>query len=323
MTTEIAQQSDKHFYVVGGKGGTGKTSTSCAMAMKFATSGLKTLLVSTDPAHSTSDCFKIDLSGGDVVTVPGFKDMLWALEINPSKSGNTLLEDLNISSDENELTDILKMFDLTDAQSLFEVAPPGIDEALALAKVIQILESDDFKDFERVIFDTAPTGHTLRLLSLPEFLDSFIMKAMRMKLKFGALLSSFKSLFGSKSTKTSKADTLEELKKLVVKVRAFFQDKEKTEFVAVTIPTVMAIEETVKLTEELARYNIAIKTVIINQIISENLACSFCSAQSKAHAAQVKHIKELFHEFSIIEIPYFEKEVVGIESLENLSKFLV
>ncbi|XP_060186419.1 ATPase GET3B-like isoform X4 [Lycium barbarum] len=184
---EMVSGTQRKYYMLGGKGGVGKTSCAASLAVKFANNGHPTLVVSTDPAHSLSDSFAQDLTGGTLVPVEGPYSPLFALELNPEKakeefrsatemSGGSGIKDFMDGMGLGVLAEQLGELKLGE---LLDTPPPGLDEAIAISKVMQFLESQEYNMFTRVVFDTAPTGHTLRLLSLPDFLDKSIGKILK------------------------------------------------------------------------------------------------------------------------------------------------
>ncbi|KAL1323611.1 hypothetical protein AAHE18_13G028800 [Arachis hypogaea] len=241
---EMVTGKERKYYMLGGKGGVGKTSCAASLAVRFANHGHPTMVVSTDPAHSLSDSFAQDLRGGRLVPVEGVESPLYALEINPEKSMEefraasqklgdgtgvkSLMQSMGLGMIADQLGD-LKL------EELLSTPPPGTDEIVAISKVMQFLESQEYNMFSRIVFDTAPTGHTLRLLSLPDFMDGSVGKLMKLKKKMG---SAFKSLLG-KEPQNDGPDKLEKLKERVEKIRDLFQDSDTTEFIIVTIPTVL------------------------------------------------------------------------------------
>ncbi|MDH5647811.1 MAG: ArsA family ATPase, partial [Candidatus Heimdallarchaeota archaeon] len=277
----LLTNKDRRFILVGGKGGVGKTSISASIAVKFASEGQKTLIISTDPAHSTSDSFNQDIGGGKIVKLEGI-DNLYGLEISPDESGEDFKKLAGIE-DEAQVDNImssLSSMGFEDVGELLETAPPGMDEAVALAKVIQIIQTDEYSDFERIVFDTAPTGHTLRLLSLPDFLDSFIGKLMKVRIKMNNATAAFKSLLGMSSQKDNSLEVMEALKKSMGIVRELFRDQIKTEFMIATIPTIMAINESERLRDQLKLEQIQVRHILINQIMPDNVDCKFCTVRS-------------------------------------------
>ena len=155
--------------MVSGKGGVGKTSLSASLAVALAAAGHSTLVVSTDPAHSLSDSLDQDVSGGKPVPVEGTDLPLWGLEIDPdaarlewsaaaSRDGGagvkSVLGGFGLGMLADQLAD-LKLGELLDSP------PPGLDEAVAIAKVVEIAQSEKYARFSRVVVDTAPTGKDL------------------------------------------------------------------------------------------------------------------------------------------------------------------
>ncbi len=164
---------------------------------------------------------------------------------------------------------------------------PGIDEALP-AKVIQFIKSDKYSHFKRIIFDTAPTGHTLRMLSLPDFLDSFMGKIIKLRVKMNNATSMFKSLMGVETQPDNTLEIMEHLKSSMNIVRDLFKDGSQTEFIIATIPTMMAINESERLKSQLNQEGISVNHIIINQIQNDNSNCSFCNVRSKGQSEKPK-----------------------------------
>lgn len=323
--TGLLENKERRFILVGGKGGTGKTSISTSIAVKFAREGQRTLIISTDPAHSLSDSLVQDVSGGDPVKVNGIED-LYAMEINPEEAGGDFKSLAGLENDEEVASDLmssLSSFGLDEMSGIFETAPPGMDEAVALAKVIQLIENSEFAVYERIIFDTAPTGHTLRLLSLPDFLDGFLGKLLKMRVKMSNMMSGFKSLLGMNAQKDNTVEILEALKESMGIVRRLFRDKERTEFIIATIPTIMAINESERLADQLKIEEIQVKNVVVNQIMPENLDCRFCRVRSNGQKDNLEYIKNLFNNYLITEVPFYDKEVRGLEPLYEMSQDVI
>ncbi|PKI46732.1 hypothetical protein CRG98_032872 [Punica granatum] len=320
--------TQRKYYLLGGKGGVGKTSCAASLAVKFANNGHPTLVVSTDPAHSLSDSFAQDLTGGTLVQVEGPDYPLFALEINPEKAreefrtysqknGGTGVKDIMDGMGLGVLVDQLGELKLGE---LLDTPPPGLDEAIAISKVIQFLESQEYSMFTRIIFDTAPTGHTLRLLSLPDFLDASIGKILKLKQKINSATSAIKSVFGQEENKQQDAaDKLEQLRERMVKVRELFRDTDSTEFVIVTIPTVMAVSESSRLHASLKKESVPVKRLIVNQILPPSVSdCKFCAMKRKDQARALEMIQndpELTG-LNLIEAPLVDVEIRGVPALK-------
>ncbi|XP_037453844.1 ATPase GET3B-like [Triticum dicoccoides] len=326
---EMVARTTRRYYMLGGKGGVGKTSCAASLAVRFANSGHPTLVVSTDPAHSLSDSFAQDLTGGALAPVEGTDSPLFALEINPEKSreefrtinqknGGTGVKDFMDGMGLGILADQLGELKLGE---LLDTPPPGLDEAIAISKVIQFLEAPEYSMFSRIVFDTAPTGHTLRLLSLPDFLDASIGKILKLRSKIASATSAIKSVFGQEVQQQDAANKLEQLRERMVKVRELFRDTESTEFIIVTIPTVMAISESARLHSSLQKESVPVRRLIVNQVLPPSSSdCKFCAIKRKDQARALDMIKsdpELMG-LNIMQAPLVDMEIRGVPALKFL-----
>lgn len=160
------------FVFFGGKGGVGKTTVSCAYAYKCAADGVRTLVVSTDPAHSVSDVFDQQF-GDDPEPVEGV-EQLDALEIDPDDEVQRHLDDIRRSLSEQVST---AMVSEINRQLEMSHGTPGAYESALFDAFVEVMR-DEGDRYDRIVFDTAPTGSTLRLLGLPEFLKDWIDRLM-------------------------------------------------------------------------------------------------------------------------------------------------
>ncbi|KAF7811827.1 ATPase ARSA1-like [Senna tora] len=327
---DMVSGTQRKYYMLGGKGGVGKTSCAASLAVKFANNGHPTLVVSTDPAHSLSDSFAQDLTGGTLVPVEGPEYPLFALEINPEKAreefrnatqknGGTGVKDF---MDGMGLGMIVEQLGELKLGELLDTPPPGLDEAIAISKVMQFLESQEYSMFTRIVFDTAPTGHTLRLLSLPDFLDASIGKILKLRQKIASATSAIKSVFGQEgSSQQDAADKLEKLRERMIKVRELFRDTDSTEFVIVTIPTVMAVSESSRLSASLKKENVPVKRLIVNQILPPSASdCKFCAMKRKDQKRALDMIQNDLELSSLlmIQAPLVDVEIRGVPALQFL-----
>ncbi|KAE9612195.1 putative arsenite-transporting ATPase [Lupinus albus] len=326
---EMVSGTERKYYMLGGKGGVGKTSCAASLAVKFANNGHPTLVVSTDPAHSLSDSFAQDLTGGTLVPVEGPDYPLFALEINPDKAreefqtasksnGGSGVKDFMDGMGLGMLVDQLGELKLGE---LLDTPPPGLDEAIAISKVIQFLESQEYSMFTRIVFDTAPTGHTLRLLSLPDFLDASIGKILKLRQKIASATSAIKSVFGQEGNPKNAADKLEKLRERMIKVRDLFRDTDSTEFVIVTIPTVMAVSESSRLSASLKKENVPVKRLVVNQLLPPSASdCKFCAMKRKDQKRALDMIQNdpELSSLLLMEAPLVDVEIRGVPALKFL-----
>ncbi|HUT82059.1 MAG TPA: ArsA family ATPase [Candidatus Bathyarchaeia archaeon] len=356
----LLDKKNLRYLFLGGKGGVGKTISASAISIEFARHIDRVLVVSTDPAHSLSDCFDQDLSGGDPVRIESVKGNLFGMELEAKKGyeqfkqmsqmgvpgmsdmglpgfgdlGNTSTENVIIEDDNDDFSPNTDKsgaspfgFNMQDALGLGsellgdDSVPPGSDEAFAFGKLLELIESSDY---DLVIFDTAPTGHTLRLLALPDYLDSFIGRLIKMRLRFGNFFKSIRGIFGGRSGKQedNSLETMETLKKVITKARIELADDEKTEFIPVTIPTLMALYETERLINSLNEYSIPVLNLIVNQLIPPSKDCPFCSKRYDIQEKTMMTLKQYFGEYNFTEVPMVPQEIRGIEQLQILANIL-
>lgn len=306
---------------VGGKGGVGKTTSSSSISIQLALNNpnKQYLLISTDPAHNLSDAFG-EKFGKEARKVTGM-DNLSCMEIDPSST----LQDLSAGSDPNDpLTGM--MGDITSSI-------PGIDEALSFMEVIKHIKKSQRKDadgdsdlstdiqYDTIIFDTAPTGHTLRFLQLPQTFSKLLAKFDELTSKFGGLLNSF----APQNKQQDMFTKMNELKELTKLINEQFTDPDVTTFVVVCIAEFLSLYESERLIQELNEYGIDVNTIIINQLLFTQTEdpCKRCQARSKVQRKYLDQMDELYEDFHLVKVPLVNTEVRGLEKLTKFSKFLV
>ncbi|MFX1498736.1 MAG: ArsA family ATPase [Promethearchaeota archaeon] len=314
----------------GGKGGVGKTTCAASSAIWAAEHGRKTLIISTDPAHSLGDSLGMSLTPGEIVPVNGITN-LSALEINPQAKFTEIkqLTEINPLGDMGFMGDMMQsMLDglSGDSENGSTLNPPGIDETLAFGKVLEFIETEH--DYDLIIFDTAPTGHTLRLLGLPDTLSSWIGKILKLRLKIGKLFGKFKKMFGGENEEQNNSmEVLERMNDAILNARADLADPNINSFVIVMIPEEMAIAETGRLLNQLIKYNIPNSNIVVNQLYQNpSELCDFCKARRNMQQKNLDKIKEVFQnklQKDLIEIPLFKEEVREYKMLKAFSNYLI
>ncbi len=315
------------FIMFGGKGGVGKTSCAASSAIWAAEHGRNTLIISTDPAHSLGDSLGVELPPGIPTPIDNINN-LTALEINPKATISEFSGVANINHlEEMGMNDMLEGLPLFgDLEELASANPPGIDEALAFGKILEFIETNH--DYDLIIFDTAPTGHTLRLLSLPETLTGWIGKLIKMRLRIGKMLGAFKRLFTREEKKTDDSlEVLERLNQSILNAREDLTNPIKNSFVIVMIPEEMAILESGRLLNELIKYNIPVSNIVINQLYQDTTElCDFCKSRREMQQKNIEKIRNIFldklHK-NLIEIPLFKEEIREYDKLKEMGEYLI
>ncbi|KAI0009835.1 anion-transporting ATPase [Xylariaceae sp. FL0662B] len=312
----ILDQKTLRWIFVGGKGGVGKTTTSCSLAIQLAKVRRSVLLISTDPAHNLSDAFSQKF-GKEARLVEGFTN-LSAMEIDPNGS----IQDLMAGQGEESDTSMGGMGGMMQDLAF---AIPGIDEAMSFAEVLKQVKS---LSYETIIFDTAPTGHTLRFLQFPSVLEKALAKISQLSNQYGPLLNGF---LGSQGTLPNgqnlneMMEKLESLRQTISEVNTQFKDENLTTFVCVCIAEFLSLYETERMIQELAGYGIDTHCIVVNQLLfpKQNSNCDQCNARRKMQKKYLDQIEELYDEFNVVRMPLLVDEVRGKERLEKFSEMLI
>ncbi|MEI6276438.1 MAG: ArsA family ATPase [Prolixibacteraceae bacterium] len=296
---------DLQLIIFGGKGGVGKTS--CAVATAIALSeNFRTLLISTDPAHSVSDCLELQI-GFKVVQVGGTGN-LSAIEVVADEAMATFK-----TAHQKELKKLLETstsLDNEDIEDMLTLTIPGIDEIMSFKTIIDFIEEGQY---DKYVVDTAPTGHALRLISSPKLLDAWIKVASKMRWKYRYMVTSFAG-----SYQIDDVDSLLlSLKKTVKRIENILHNQSKCEFIPVCIPESMAISETVRLLTDLEVSGIVPHQIIVNHVMISD-GCDFCKRRQAGQQPYLEQVNQLFIDFNIIEVPVFSEEIKGLDSLNLL-----
>ncbi len=296
----------------GGKGGVGKTTCASATALfllQQARPGEKILLFSTDPAHSLSD--SLDVSIGNRVRMieehNGARLEAWemdatdALRTFKAKHHGVL----------KEIAERGTMLDDADINALLDLSLPGMDEVMAL---FELSEFDRQGGYSRIVVDTAPSGHTSRLLELPDVFEKWIGALDLMSEKHRFMVSQIARVRG----REDEVDVfLRDLSVRLKRVREILYSAESTSFLLVTIPEAMAVDETRRYLAQLRRQNVSVTHLITNRVEQIHNKCPYCAARTAAQQPYLKVIRNEFKSIARHYVPVLEDEVRGLESLKE------
>jgi len=304
--------SDEHLKLLlfGGKGGVGKTTTAAATALYRASQRQeRILIISTDPAHSLSDSLDQPI-GDEVRPIEGMPN-LFALEIDAGRR----LEDFKQRYGEvlKTIADRGTYFDQEDISEFLDLSLPGLDELMAVIEIADVVKE---RRYDLVILDTAPTGHTLRLLGLPGLMEQWLHVMDLMLEKHRYMLS----VFGR--YKPDETDAfLKDMASNLARLRALLCDARSTEFVPVTIPEAMSIEETARMLQSLQNLAIRVRTVVVNRLVVDG-GCPFCAARQRGQEGYLEEIRGRFAKQNLVFVPLMPQEVRGRDALERYAQAL-
>jgi arsenite-transporting ATPase len=305
---------DQQVLFFGGKGGVGKTTCSAAVALAASTRGRRVLLVSTDPAHSTADILEHTIGPDEHEILP----RLSALEIDGDGEAARYVAAVK--------RDIERMFSpgvVRQAHRQIEMAAasPGLVEVALLDRIVDLIV-DRGRVFDLIVFDTAPTGHTLQLLRMPDAINTWIaalVKHRRTILEIDRGTDDLTTPVEEDPVLTA----LERRRERLGRLRAVLADRRRTSFVLVTVPERLVIDETARAAELLSETGIDVGGLIVNRVLPDGLTGQFYESRK---AQEQIHLKEIARRFSALLRVYVMQQptdVYGVSALRVIGDQLV
>jgi arsenite/tail-anchored protein-transporting ATPase len=291
-----------------GKGGVGKTSVAAATARRCAAAGLRTVVLSTDPAHSLSDSLEVDL--GSVPTPCG--DDLWGQEVQAQEE-----MERHWHAVQEWMGDLLaeRGVDRIAAEEL--TVPPGMDELFSLLQIKQHHEADEF---DAIVVDCAPTGETLRLLSFPDVASWWLEKMIPLERKMmGAARPFARAMLDISLPSDRVFDDVERLVHNLVAMNVILRDRATTSIRLVMNPDRMVIKESMRTFTYLNLYGYLTDAVVVNRVFPPEVEGGYFDAWRAVQSEQMELVRSGFAPVPILTAPYFEQEVIGGAMLDRLA----
>ncbi|TDQ38101.1 ArsA family ATPase [Thiopseudomonas denitrificans] len=324
---------DKSVLFCGGKGGVGKTTLSCAIAVKAAQLGRKTLLVSTDPAHSLADAFARPIGGKELCLA----ENLFVLELDPDAEVDAYLE--RVLSHMRRYVNPDQVGELRRQLQLSRQSP-GAQEAAILERLARLLDAG-LQQYDLIVFDTAPTGHTLRLLTLPEVMSVWtegLLKHNKRAEHLGSVLEhltpgrSIDSLTGDAATHAVEElddrqqkllSTLLERQRLFHRMRHLLTDPQKTGFLFVLTPERLPIMETERAVNSLQEGKIGVAGLLVNRVMPEQvMENEFWQSRLQQQQQYLADIDQRFAGLPRQRVELQQQDIQGLEALSALASQL-
>jgi arsenite-transporting ATPase len=306
---------DHQVVFFGGKGGVGKTTCSAAFALAASRMGKRILLVSTDPAHSTSDIFEQQIGPTERELQP----RLSALEIDGDREAARYVSDVK--------RDIQRMFSAgVVRQALRQIdmaaTSPGLVEVALLDRIIDLIIERE-RAYDAIVFDTAPTGHTLQLLRMPEAMTTWIQALVRHRRALLDIDRGGEDTPDVTGTPDPVLAALERRHQRLTRLHETIVDRSRTSFVLVTIPERLAIEETSRAAGLLSDTNVDLGGLIVNRVLPEGLTGDFYVSRKTQEQTYLEEIDRRFKSLRRLRVQQLPQDVYGLASLTLISAQLV
>ena len=294
-----------------GKGGVGKTSVSAATALKCAELGYRTLVMSTDPAHSLADSFAMPIKSEPTPLT----ENLWGLEIDPFRE----IEE-NWATVKDYLSTLFASQGVDDIVAEELSILPGMDELFSLLKIRQFYEKEAY---DVIVVDCAPTGATLRLLHFPDMIGWYMRRLFHVERKVVGTIRRFTDeIFSVPLPGDEVYDTVERLYKRVGDMKAVLADPEITSIRLVLNPEKMVIEETRRAYTYLNLFGFVCDAVIANKVLPEEVTDEYFTEWKASQQRYLEEVEASFGALPIFKVRLYEREVVGTDALRQMANDL-
>jgi len=298
--------------MVGGKGGVGKTTCASSIALKFASEGKRVLLISSDPTPSLSDIFEVTIGDRETKILDDLE--LYGLEISSEIVLQRWKERFG-----PEIYEVISSFARVDYDFVDYIGTaPGIEEEYMLNFIIELVENERY---DLVVWDTAPAGHTLRLLQLPHLFLKHMEAATRFYMSMYDYLEKIKGAVTLKGSKRTLLEIISSWESLSEKIVQFIRDKKKTKYIIVTIPEALGVKLTDRIIKEFEENSLYIENIIINHVVKDG-DCEFHKKRKAMQQFYIDLMQKRYNDINMVILYLSADEVMGLERIRETGKFL-
>jgi len=303
---------DVKLVMVGGKGGVGKTTCASAIALKLAMDGKRVLVISSDPTPSLSDIFEVPIGSEEVKITE--KYALYGLEIASDVVLAKWKERFG-----NEIYEVISTFANVDYDFVDYVGTaPGIEEEYMLSFIIELVESDKY---DIVVWDTAPAGHTLRLLRLPHLFLKHMEAATKFYMNMYGYLEKLKDAVRLKASKRSLLEIIGSWEALSERIVDFIRNEKLTKYLIVTIPEALGVKLTERVIAEFKENMLKVENIVVNYVVKD-ADCEFHKTRKAMQKHYLDFLENTYKDTNLVILNLTPQEVKGLESIAVISRAL-
>ena len=290
-----------------GKGGVGKTSVAAATARRCAAAGMKTIVLSTDPAHSLSDSLETELGAEATEVGP----RLFGQEVEAQQEMERHWEAV-----QEWLGELLAQRGVDQISAEELTVPPGMDELFSL---LQIKQHHETEEYDAIVVDCAPTGETLRLLSFPDVASWWLEKVFPWEKRVVAAARPFARTFLDMSLPSEAVfDDVQRLVHNLVAMNSILRDRSATSLRLVMNPDRMVIREAMRTFTYLNLYGYLTDAVVVNRLFPPDVDGGYFAAWREVQQEHMELVRSAFSPVPILQAPFFDQEVIGPQMLDRL-----
>ncbi|MCX8110145.1 MAG: ArsA family ATPase [Syntrophorhabdaceae bacterium] len=304
--------SDLKLLMIGGKGGVGKTTCASSIALKFAMDGKKVLLISSDPTPSLSDIFEITIGDREKRITSEYE--LYGLEISSDIVLARWKERFG-----PEIYEVISSFAKVDYDFVDYVGTaPGIEEEYMLNFIIELVEGGKY---DLVVWDTAPAGHTLRLLQLPHLFLKHMEAATKFYMGIYDYFEKIKDAVRLRGSKRTLLEIISSWESLSEKIVHFIRDRDITKYIIVTIPEALGVKLTDRVIKEFKENNLFVENIIINHVVKDG-DCEFHIKRKNMQEYYMDMLKSKYRDINMVTLYLSADEIKGTEKIKKVGELL-